>query len=152
MVTANRKMPRLPHAERPRSDETVRKRGGADLQNGWYARHGTLYLTDDRVVFVPTILDTVLGGKRREFRLDDIVEVERYPRSPDGMIPGGKRPRMIIHTAECGYELMVGDLDAWMDSIALVYAHRRKNGATHTPKFARDGSTTELLNELHDLG
>jgi hypothetical protein len=144
-------MPRLPHAERPRPDETVRKRTGADLQNGWYGRHGTLYLSDDRLVFVPTVLDTFLGGKRREFKLDDIVEVERYPRSPEGMIAGGKRSRMIIFTEGCGYEFMVGDLDAWIDSIELVYAHRRKRGATHTPTFTREGSTTELLNELRDL-
>lgn len=151
MGTANRRMPRLPNAERPRPDEHVRKQTGADLQNGWYGRHGTLYLTDDRIVFVPTVLDTVLGGKRRELRLDDIVEVERYPRRPDGMIPGGKRPRMIVHTAECGYEFMVGDLDAWIDAISLVYAYRRKHGATHTPEFVREGSTTDLLTELQDL-
>jgi hypothetical protein len=144
-------MPRRPHAERPRPGETVRKRSGADLQNGWYGRHGTLYLTDDRIVFVPTVMDTILGGKRRELPLDDIVEVERQPLSPEGMIPGGRRPRMVIHTAECGYELMVGDLDAWIDSIALVYAYRRKHGATHAPVFAREGSTTDLLTELHDL-
>ena len=33
-------------------DEKIRKRSGADLQNGWMGRHGTLYLTDERIVFV----------------------------------------------------------------------------------------------------
>ncbi len=152
MGTDNRKMPRGPHAERPGAGETVRKRGPADLQNGWWGRHGTLYLTDDRVVFVPTILDTVLGGRRREFPLDQITEIERQPVSPEGLIPGGRRPRMVIHTAECGYELMVGDLDAWIDALELVYAHRRRNGSLHVPVVVREGSTSELLNELRDLG
>ena len=86
MGTKNRTLPRRSHAEKLRPGETVRKQGGADLQNGWYGRHGTLALTDDRLVFIPTILDTALGGKRREFLYDDIVEVERYPSSPGGMI------------------------------------------------------------------
>lgn len=148
MGTTNRKLPRIRSAEKPRPDEIVRKRGGADLQNGWLGRHGTLYLADERIVFVPTILDTALGAKRREFPLDDIVEVERYPSSPDGATPGGKRARMIIHTPECGYELMVGDLDAWIDAIEIVYAYRRRNGSTHSPTFVREGSTTAMLKEL----
>ena len=148
MGTTNRTLPRRPHAERPRTGETVRKRGGADLQNGWYGRHGTLFLTDERLVFVPTILDTALGGKRREMHYDEIVEVERYPTSPDGTVPGGKRPRIIIHTAECGYEMMVGDMDAWIDAIEIMYAHRNRNGHPHKPAFVREGSTTELLSEL----
>jgi hypothetical protein len=148
MGTANRTLPRRPHAERPRPGETVRKRGGADLQNGWYGRHGTLSLTDERLVFVPTIIDTALGGKRREILWDDIVEIERYPSTPEGVIPGGKRPRIIIHTAECGYEFMVGDMDAWIDAMEIMYAHRVKNGHPHVPVVVREGSTTELLSEI----
>jgi hypothetical protein len=149
MGTTNRKLPRLRHAERPRPDEIVRKRGGADLQNGWYGRHGTLYLTDERIVFVPTVIDTALGAKRRELRLDDVVEVERYPSHPEGMIPGGKRPRVIIHTADCGYELMVGDIDAWIDAIEIVYAHRVREGiSSHVPTVVREGSTTAALRDL----
>ncbi len=148
MGTTNRKMPRLPHADKPRPDETVRKRGGADLQNGWYGRHGTLYLTDERVVFVPTILDTLLGGKRRALRYEDITEVERLPASPDDIVPGGRRPRMVLHTAECGYEFMVGDLDAWIDALEIMYAHRVKQGQAHSPVVTRTGSTTALLREL----
>ncbi len=148
MGTTNRKLPRKPHAERLRADEVVRKRGGADLQNGWLGRHGTLYLCDTRVVFVPTILDTLMRAKRREFLLSDVTELERYPKSPEEVIPGGKRPRMIIHTAECGYEFMVGDLDAWLDALHIVYAHREKTGGGAAPPFVRTGSTTELLSEL----
>ena len=148
MGTSNRKLPRVKHADRPRPGEIIRKRGGADLQNGWLGRHGTLSLGDERIVFVPTILDTLMRAKRREFPLDEIIEVERYPASPGGATPGGKRPRMIIHTEECGYEFMVGDLDAWIDAIQMVYAHRRRNGSEHTPTFVRTGSSTSALMEL----
>ncbi len=143
--TANRKLPRRPDAARLSADETVRKRAGADLQNGWMGRHGTLYLTDDRAFFQPTILDTVLGARRRSLSLDEITEVERSPRSPDEILPGGRRPRMIIHTEECGYEFMVGDIDAWIDAFELVYAHRVKHGRPHVPTVTRTGSTTGLL-------
>lgn len=145
MGTANRKLPKNPRAAKLGADETIRKRTGADLQNGWLGRHGTLYLTDDRVLFQPTILDTVMRAKRRAFPLDDITEVERSPISPDEVLAGGRRPRMIIHTAECGYEFMVGDLDAWIDAFELVYANRVKHGKAHVPVFRRTGSTTGLL-------
>ena len=148
MGTENRKLPRVKNADKPRPDEIVRKRGAADLQNGWLGRHGTLYLCDERVVFVPTILDTLMGAKRRELLLNDIVEIERLPRSPDGLIPGAKRPRVIISTNECAYEFMFGDLDAWIDAFQIVYRHRVKNGKPHEPVVLREGSTTELLMEL----
>ena len=148
MGTTNRKLPRRGHVDRPRPGETVRKLGGVDLQNGWLGRHGTLYLADDRLVFVPTILDTLLRAKRREMPLDEIVEVERYPAHPEDVNPGGQRPRLIIHTAECGYEFMVGDLDAWIDALEIVYAHRNKHGQDHLPVFVREGSTTAMLREL----
>lgn len=148
MSTANRKLPRRPHAQRPRPDEVVRKSGGADLQNGWMGRHGTLSLCDDRLVFVPTILDTILGAKRREIPLDDIETLERIPRNPNDMPAGAKRPRIIVHTAECGYEFLVSDLDTWLDAFEVVYAYRARNGKPHQPELLRDGSTTERLREL----
>ncbi len=148
MGTKNHKLPRVRNADRPRPGEVVRKRGGADLQNGWMGRHGTLYLTDDRAVFVPTVLDTLLGGKRRELPLDDILEIERSPKHPDDILPGAKRPRVIISTAECRYEFMFSDLDAWIDAFQIVYRHRVKNGKPHEPTVLREGSTSDLLMEL----
>ncbi len=146
MGTKNRKLPRRGNAEKLRATETVRKRSGADLQNGWWGRHGNLYLTDDRLLFHPTPIDFVLGGRRHQMGLDEILEVERLPKSPEQMLAGGKRPRMIIHTAECGYEFMVGDLDAWIDAIEIVYAQRIRNADTpHVPTIVRSGSTTGLL-------
>ena len=114
-MASNSKLPRVKHADRPRPGETVLKESGADLQNGWLARHGTLFATDERLLFVPTVLDHALQAKRREIPLDDISEIERFPLSPGEMAPGGRRPRMLIHTDACVYEFLVGDLDAWID-------------------------------------
>jgi hypothetical protein len=143
-VASKGRLPRGPHADRLRPDETVRKRSGADLQNGWLARHGTLSLTDDRLVFVPTALDTVLRAKRREIPLDTLDEIERYPRSPGDFTVGGKRPRLLLHTPECIYQFMVPDMDAWIDAMELVCEARVRRGAEHMPKITREGYTNLL--------
>ena len=65
MAAPEDKLPRVSHADRPRDDEKVLRKGGADLNNGWLGRHGNLYLTEERLVFVPTPLDHLLMAKRR---------------------------------------------------------------------------------------
>jgi hypothetical protein len=147
MGDSRRRLPRKPHADKIRPDETILKSSGADLQNGWLSRHGDLTITEDRLVFVPTILDTLMRAKRREIALDDITEIERWPISPGGMGPGGRRPRMLIHTDECVYELMVGDLDAWIDTLERVYQRRAGKGRTYTPRITREGYVNLLLEQ-----
>lgn len=141
------KLPRTPHAERPRPDETIRKQSGADLQNGWLGRHGTLTMTDDRLVFVPTPLDTALRARRREISLDAITEIERWPIRPGVMPRGGRRPRMRLHTPECIYELMVPDLDGWIDALEKMYELRNKAGREHRPRVVREGYVNLLTAE-----
>ena len=144
---ASGRLPRVPHADRPRPDEKIRKRSGADLQNGWMGRHGTLYLTDERLVFVPTIIDTVLRAKRREIPLASLLEVERYPKGPDELPRAGRRPRLLLHTAECVYEMVVPDMDSWIDSIEVVYNLRAKRGDAYRAKITREGIENLLLAE-----
>jgi hypothetical protein len=144
---AGSRLPRLPHADKPGPDERILKRTGADLQNGWLARHGELFLTEDRLVFVPTIIDTVLRAKRREIRLEDIGEIERFPIRPGDIPIGGRRPRMLLHTDVCVYEFLVGDLDAWIDTLERVYQMRRKKGKGYTPRITREDYTNILLAE-----
>lgn len=139
------RLPRGRQAAKPQPDEKIRKRTGADLQNGWLGRHGTLYLTDDRLVFVPTVLDTVLLAKRREISLDTLREIERWPKSPGDIPRGARRPRMRLHAPECTYEFMVGDLDAWIDALEKVYSIRHKQGREHMPRVTRDGHENLLL-------
>jgi hypothetical protein len=139
------RLPRLPHATPPGPDERVLKRGGADLQNGWLARHGDLVLTDDRLVFLPTVLDTVMRAKRREIRLDDIATIERFPRHVNGVSPSGKRARMLLHTEACVYEFMVGDLDGWIDTLERVYQVRSSQGNPYRPETLREGHVNIFL-------
>jgi hypothetical protein len=143
----NNRLPRLPHAQKIQPDERVMKGTGADLQNGWLARHGELSLTDERLVFVPTIIDTLMRAKRREILLDNIEEIERFPLRPGDMTLGGRRPRMLLHTPECVYEFMVGDLDGWIDVFELVYRKRRRMGKLHTPRITREDYINALLME-----
>lgn len=143
-MASKAKLPRGPHAERPRPGEVVRKRAGVDLQNGWLARHGTLFLTDERLVFVPTALDTAMRARRREIPLDRLLEVERYPKDVDGYTVAGKRARLLFHTEECVYQFMVPDMDAWIDAIEIVCEARAKGGSGHMPVITREGYTNLL--------
>ena len=83
------RLPRVPHAEKPRDGEKVFKRTGADLQNGWLARHGDLFLTEDRLVFVPTLLDTAL--------MANVIEGANI-----GMTDAGYRTRLAIEAVARG--------------------------------------------------
>ena len=144
---ASNTLPRHPHAERPRKDETPLRSGGADLQNGWLARHGTLTLTSTRLVFVPTVLDTFLRARRREIDLDRIVEIEREPRDVEGSNPGMRRPRVIIVDHECRYQFIVGDLDNWIDMLQIVIDRRRSAAGQEPVVVHRDGYTNVLIAE-----
>jgi len=144
---SNSRLPRTPHADKPRTDEAVRKQSGADLQNGWLARHGTFSMTDERLVFVPTLLDTGLGAKRREIKLEDVRAIERFPRNPHSIPLGGKRARLMLHTDECVYEFMLPDLDSWIDALEKMFVMRSKRGLGDPPPVLREGVENFMLAE-----
>lgn len=140
------KLPRTGHAPKIGPDETVLKKTNTDLNNGWLGRHGQLHLTDDRLLFVPTPLDHLLGAKRREIPLDDIRAVERWPLSPNEIPRGAKRPRLFIDTAETRYIFLPSDLDGWFDLIQLVFYKRSKQDpGSGRPEFRRTGVENGLL-------
>lgn len=130
------------------ADEKVIKSTGADLQNGWLGRHGELSLTSDRLVFIPTPLDRVLQARSREFRLEDVTEIERYPIHVDHNPPGGKRQRMYLHTDECAYQFMVPDLDGWIDMLDIVARRRAEERGAAAPVITRDGRENPLVGEF----
>jgi hypothetical protein len=131
----------------PGEDERVLKRTGADMQNGWIGRHGTLYLTEARLLFIPTPLDRALRARRRQIMLDDLTAVERWPESPGTFPRDGRRPRIRLHAGDEVTEYLVGDLDAWIDLIELVYARRVRRGVGEMPRVVRTGHVNPLLDE-----
>ena len=65
---ASSKLPRVKHAPKPRPDEKVMRRSGADLNNGWLARGGHLRLHDDHLSFAPSRIERQLLA--RDVRVD----------------------------------------------------------------------------------
>lgn len=139
------RLPREPHATPPGPDEPVLKRVGADLQNGWLGRHGDLVITEERVVFLPTVLDTILRAKRRAIPLDEITVIEREPRRVGDPNVGGRRTRVLLHTERCIYELIIGEIDAWIDALERVYEMRAEAGKPYRPETWRDNHTNIFL-------
>ena len=140
------KLPRNGHAPKLGPDEPVLKKTNTDLNNGWLGRHGQLHLTNERVLFVPTPLDHLLGAKRREIPLDDIRAVERWPLSPGEVPRGAKRPRLFIDTADTRYIFLPSDLDGWFDLLQLVFYKRSKEDpGSGRPEFRRTGIENGLL-------
>lgn len=146
------KLPRVKSCPRPGPDEKIIKQSQTDLNNGWLGRHGKLYLTPTRVVFVPTPLDTLMGAKRREILLDDIRAVERWPLSPGEIPRGAKRPRLFIDTADVRYIWLPTDLDGWFDILQLVFYRRsQENPGTGMPEFRRTGMENGLIETVESL-
>jgi hypothetical protein len=84
-------------------------------------------------------------AKRREIPIDGIRVIERFPLSAGTMPRGGRRPRMLLHTDECVYEFMVGDLDAWIDLLERFYQLRERRGDGPAPPVKREGHMNPLL-------
>ena len=60
---------------------------------------------------------------------------------------GGRRPRMLLHTDVCVYELMVGDLDAWIDLLERYFQLRERRGDGEPPPIWRENHLNPLLME-----
>ncbi|MBJ7366342.1 MAG: hypothetical protein JHC53_07040 [Thermoleophilia bacterium] len=146
MASSEDRLPRVAHAERPRPDEKILWKTGADLNNGWLGRHGTLYLTEQRLVFVPTPLDHLLRAKRREIAREDIEAIERFPLSPGVMPRGAKRPRMYLFANGVRSLFLVPDLDPWSDILEGVYTRAHEaDSSVRIPEIRRNGITNALL-------
>lgn len=129
-------------------EEKVVKATEVDLQNGWLGRHGKLSLTRDRLLFVPTPLDKLLRARIREIPLEEVTEIERYPIDVAHHSPGGKRPRMIVHTADVAYQWMVPDLDGWIDMLDIVARRRAEERGVAAPVVSRKGRENPLIGEI----
>ncbi|MFD6389806.1 hypothetical protein [Nocardia sp. NPDC060259] len=87
------------------ASENVVWRKLANRTQGSRAVGGCLYLTEIRLLFVPTHVDAITGGKRWETPLAQLRAVGQQ--SPDGgVFSGGLRTRLRIDTG-AGTELFV---------------------------------------------
>lgn len=90
--------------------ETVRWQKLANRTQGSRAVGGRLYLTESRLLFVPTHLDSITGGKRWELPLAQLRSVGRQD-ADGGLFSGGLRTRLRLDT-DAGTELfVVNDID-----------------------------------------
>ena len=64
----------------------------------------------------------------------------------NGALAGGRRARFVIADAECDYQVMVGDLDNWLDMLEIV-VNRSRGSASQPPKvpILRDGYVNAML-------
>jgi len=107
----------------------VRKRGLVSVNVGWLARGGLLRLRADGLEFAPNPLERLLGARRRSIPFDVLSGIERRPRRPGEVLPGGERERIRLHLESGGHVdvLPAGDgLDAWLDAIRAEYALWRR--------------------------
>ena len=90
----------------------------ASLNSGWYARGGLLRLHDDGLSFAPTPIERLLFGKNHRIDFAAITVIEREPRRPEDVLPGGKAARMRITTVERSFEFVFHHgLDDWLEAI-----------------------------------
>jgi hypothetical protein len=110
-------------------EDGVYRRTLASLNSGWLARGGLLRLHDDHLSFVPTPIERLLLARAHRIEFTAIESVEREPRRPEEVLPGGKAPRMRITTAERSFEFVFhAGLDDWLDAVA----ERRRIHETRT--------------------
>ena len=104
----------------------------ASLNSGWMARGGLLRLHDDGLTFSPTPIERLLFAKFHRIDFGAISAIEREPRRPEEILPGGKAARMRITTAERSFEFVFHNgLDDWIEAIAerrRIWENRTRMG------------------------
>ena len=104
----------------------------ASLNSGWYARGGLLRLHDDGLSFTPTPIERLLFGKSHRIDFAAITAVDREPRRPEEILPGGKAPRVRITTIARSYEFVFHNgLDDWIEAIGerrRIWTNRTRMG------------------------
>jgi hypothetical protein len=97
----------------------VYRRTLASLNSGWLARGGLLRLHADHLSFAPTPIERLLLAKSHRIAFDEIHTIMREPERAEDILPGGRAPRMKIHTRERSYEFVFsGGLDDWIEAVA----------------------------------
>lgn len=70
---------------------------------------GKLYVTAERILFCPHLIDAYLGGSRRMIDREEIDRVERTTE--------GGSDRLVVHLADEPVRFVINDIEAAMDTI-----------------------------------
>ena len=104
----------------------------ASLNSGWMAHGGLLRLHDDGLSFSPSPIERLLFARAHRIDFTSIRSIEREPRRPEELLPGGKAPRMRITTEVRSFEFVFHNgLDDWLDAIAerrRIWENRNRMG------------------------
>lgn len=59
---------------------------------------GKLYVTTNRVIFTPHLIDALLSGERYEIALGDVLEVKSHRPTGTDRYGAGKKERLLVRT------------------------------------------------------
>lgn len=112
-------------------------RPGESVTAGYYANYlradgrpigGKLYLTTDRLVFCPHLIDAALGASATTIAIDDVEAVERFDPTDDANVGmevagGGTQERLLVRRRDDRDEFfIVNDLDGILETVGAVTA------------------------------
>lgn len=90
------------------ADEQVAVRKAANRAQGARSVGGRLTVTDRRLIFKPTLLDSILAGRAWSVNLDEVVEIGAAARGgKGGPFGGGMRRRLRVRASDGSEELFV---------------------------------------------
>ena len=106
------------------------RRPDEEVIGGFYANHlrrddrplgGKLYVTNERLLFCPHLLDALLGGSRTMIPVATVVAADRFDPSTaaeeDDVVGGGTQERLRLRLHDAGDEyFVVNDLDGVLDA------------------------------------
>ncbi len=70
---------------------------------------GKLYVTTERILFCPHLIDAYFGGSRRMIAREEIDRVERTT--------AGGSDRLVVHLADEPVRFVINDIEAAMDAL-----------------------------------
>jgi hypothetical protein len=128
-VTSNRRIRGLGEL---RSGEQVILKRAANRTVGSLAVGGRLFLTTERLVFVPHAFERLLGRSSAWIELPAIAEVGAEPRT-GGLFDGGLRSRLRVARDTGEKELfVVGDIGELVESISEAARGARRSSESPT--------------------
>ena len=115
--------PKLEPGEQLRFDVLANHVGGSSLYGGQAASGGRLVVTDRRVFFTPSRLDSVFSKKGWECPVGAVTGIEVVGRDAEDVFGGGMRERLGIRTADGREVFVVNRLEERMAELRPLFPH-----------------------------